>query len=341
MVIIPKELYAGFVIRYNHHQEIDYKLAFLVEYDDTENSRNRINAVGKWERDKNYLNKNKEPIPSEIYTNDLISGFKVTNPIKRGSWRDSTIVWQITDPRGFDFQITSNNMAYILDTCTIVNGVIQEKCIIGIDRSVLLLPENSQPYKDAVVNTDIYNKDAIPIKDLKPGDVFQTKGKWGGTFIGRYHYAGFNSLQLTVDCSRVKKNFYYDEYHKYYKNLSSDQIYEITGSDLQKVKKFEKNPACWCGNIDVKYVSDKPIKIQSCEMKRNDSLNRNKSHIVKKDFSYYFFYNGWNVYEIFFNDSGFYFGSQIYSDLTKKQLLECTELYELVVNLTNGDSFKV
>lgn len=111
-----------------------------------------------------------ESLYPEVLDNQLLSGFEVSKKIRR-TWSSNNVVWRVSDPRGFDLEISSENMASILDCCTLINGVIQEKCIWARSGSSnILLPESSEPYKLAVKNTKRH-KSSVSLRDIKIGSL--------------------------------------------------------------------------------------------------------------------------------------------------------------------------
>jgi len=108
----------------------------------------------------------------KIVDNELVSGFQIARSVRRSGYSGGgNVVWRITDPRGYDLEISSENFAKLVDGCTLINGVIQEKCCWGRDGPKnILLPETSTPYLDAVKQTSRVNSTISP-KDVQIGDI--------------------------------------------------------------------------------------------------------------------------------------------------------------------------
>jgi len=131
-----------------------------------------------------------------IIDNESLSGFEINKRVRRGGgWSGSNVVWRVTDPRDFELEISSENLQRIIDCATIVNGVIQGKCCWGRDGAKnVLLPENSDIYKEAVVTTKKLNT-SIPLKELIPGDLVTMHS---AEYPGNCHYLGkFYCVVLT------------------------------------------------------------------------------------------------------------------------------------------------
>lgn len=111
----------------------------------------------------------------KILDNVPLEGFEISKNVRRsGGWSGAgNVLWRIADPRGYELEISSENLAKILDCVTIVDGVIQGKCTWGRDGSKnILLPEASAPYQEATALTELIDAN-ITIKDITPGDTVE------------------------------------------------------------------------------------------------------------------------------------------------------------------------
>jgi hypothetical protein len=107
-----------------------------------------------------------------IIDNVPVEGFQIAKSVRRyGGWGGSgNVLWRLADPRGFELEIGSENFARIVDCTTIVNGVIQGKCVWGREAGKnLLLPESSEPYQAAAALTAKVNT-KVSLKDVQIGD---------------------------------------------------------------------------------------------------------------------------------------------------------------------------
>ena len=155
------------------------------------------------------------PAPVELHPkildNTLQAGFEVSKSVRRhSSWGNGNVKWQITDPRGFNLEITSPNMARIIDCATIIEGVIQEKCVWGREgANNVLLPETSDIYQAAFVKTSIIDK-AIQMKDIPLGSTCEIVNPQAyeaiGVYVGLYH------IVMTKEMKEEEgKDFYWGE----------------------------------------------------------------------------------------------------------------------------------
>lgn len=65
--------------------------------------------------------------PPQIWDNLPLDGFKIVKTVSRSS--TSNKLWQIEDPRGIEFQISTASMEELVSNTTIQKGIIMDKCI--------------------------------------------------------------------------------------------------------------------------------------------------------------------------------------------------------------------
>jgi hypothetical protein len=134
-----------------------------------------------------------------ILKNEPVAGFQLAKSVRRSGWSGSgNVVWRITDPRGFDLEITSENFASVLNCSDVIKGVIQGRCVWGRDGSKnILLPEASEPFQAAQTQTRKVNS-RISLRDIRPGDRVEVLARdidavdqSDCVFLGKYHFLGF------------------------------------------------------------------------------------------------------------------------------------------------------
>lgn len=187
--IFPK-FYVGFK---NQHSN-DYPLAFLTPYEENAAGLKRQQTVDTWA--KGYTaDRSKGPISPKIIDNVPLKGFMLSEEVRRGGWTRGNVVWRVVDPRGWEFEITSANLASIIDCCTIRNGLIDDDCILVRDgANNLLVPINSTLWQE--INQTIKEKVAVKskprINHYEVGDlVVDDKGI-------EFYYLGDFSISVTT-----------------------------------------------------------------------------------------------------------------------------------------------
>lgn len=168
----------------------------------------RKGTVDRWASGGGYYGANEaqDKLPAQSYTNQPLAGFKLGQNVRHGyGWGQGNVKWRIADPRGFELEITSPNLAQLMGFCTIQEGEILEDCVwarLGADN--ILVPVNSDVYRATVRNTERVKKSAS-MRDLKIGDsaVLQNgdEGIYYGAFfvasIDRYHQGLGHKLNST------------------------------------------------------------------------------------------------------------------------------------------------
>lgn len=101
--------------------------------------------------------------------NTPTSGFYIGSSVSR--WSTSNKLFRVKDPRGFQVEVPTDNIATLLHHTTVTNGVVQEPCVWGREgNNHILLPVNSEPYLITLDQMDTLENKLIPVKDLKIGD---------------------------------------------------------------------------------------------------------------------------------------------------------------------------
>jgi len=68
-----------------------------------------------------------EKLQPRVVDNVPLNGFKIQKSVSRYS--TSNKLWRILDPRGYEFEISTGCFEEIVLNTTIINGVIQDKCV--------------------------------------------------------------------------------------------------------------------------------------------------------------------------------------------------------------------
>ncbi len=219
MIYIPEEHYVGLQGRVESHtrnpdgtytanEQIILGFATPVATDKAYEKRK--GTVDSWV--SNYQNQFQKDDPRRIpkvYPNKLTEGFELSRVVRRsGGWNGGNTLWRVIDPRGFELEISSANFASIVDCTTIVNGVIQGRCIWGRDGAAnILLPENSEPYQEFVKLTELQNQatsQTMSVKDLQPGYIIQLTNGDKVEYLGKFYCIKHEYLEPYDDHIRRK-----------------------------------------------------------------------------------------------------------------------------------------
>lgn len=172
----------------------DLPLAFLTPYDTTAAFKKRKETVDTWAQGYGrYVNGKlvHDPRPDPInIKNEPVDGFKIAKSVKRtGGWNSGNVVWRIEDPRGFEWEIPSANLAQIITQTGIsAGGVINGRCVIGrLGSTNILIPEGTDLWgqMEADVQTRKTRDSAKILTDLRPGDAITLKNGETGFYLGK------------------------------------------------------------------------------------------------------------------------------------------------------------
>lgn len=177
-------------------EDSDLPLAFVIPWENTKAKEKQLETAITWARSYNYdkeTNKHTKVEGKDWGTvpNEPQSGFRLAHSVRRYGWSGSgNVVWRMVDPRGFEFEIPSENMAQILMSCGMgENGVIERPCIFGRDgaRNVLL-PEGTEFYQTAKPIQEAREEAKaakLSVKDVPVGSIVSGPAITEAVYLGR------------------------------------------------------------------------------------------------------------------------------------------------------------
>ena len=177
IITIPTQHYVGMVLR--HDSKLP--LGFITPNGMDAPSKKRMATVDGW------VKNNKSQLPTTVIDNKPMIGFKLTGSIRNGDKRVNDH-WRIEDPRGFELEISSSNLADLLKVATIEKYEILDECVwCRLNGGNFLLSTESDYYKEAVGLTKAINSKA-KWKDVKPGYGVVVNNGIKGIYLGKYYF---------------------------------------------------------------------------------------------------------------------------------------------------------
>lgn len=161
---IPTKVYVGFQ---NRPSSDDVPLGFMTPWGEDEAAKKRIATVNNWARGYG----NTTPIEPVTLNNIPMTGFRISRAVRRsGGWGSSNATFvRVEDPRGFELEISVQNLLMLMDNNITQDAEIIQECIWGRDGgNNILLAVNSQPYLDATENTR-RSASKVSAREVKPG----------------------------------------------------------------------------------------------------------------------------------------------------------------------------
>lgn len=263
-IYIPKKIKVGYQ---NRSGTYTGKLAYVIYYDE----KNKLRKEKSWNgwRDNT--------IDPNDFDNEPTRGFVLNKKVGDygGSWGEHRHAYcRIYDPRGFEFEITIENLLFILEHADCLKGKgLDGEFVYGWDgKDLLLIPVDSPDYREIKAYTDkIQNGKKFKGKDLIIGATYLTKNSehwiYMGRFdkwnidINRYHVywqrSGGYWIEPLDDTWIIKSN---DKYSAY-KHVNKGKYYWFcTGENnrwpIYQNYNFENRKSI--GDILIDYIDEKP-----------------------------------------------------------------------------------
>ena len=243
---IPKKIKVGYQWADDTYSG---KLAYIIYY----NINNKLAKEKSWlgwihgdpnktydVRDKNgrWSGLKKPGIEPVEYENIPIEGFVLNK--KAGDygsgWNHRQIKCRVWDPRGFEFEITIENLLFILQESNSYKGKGLEGEFIysWSGKDIVLLPCSGEDYTSSRDFTDM-KKMSVHAKTLVPGYTYYSKDQEKVIYIGRYDFIkySYNSFEI-IEKEHI---FLFDEK---YVNHYFVPINEVKPFNALKVNKLAK-----------------------------------------------------------------------------------------------------
>jgi hypothetical protein len=193
-LFIPEKIKVGF-----NHRNDTYtgKLAYVIYFD----KKGKLRKETSWlswchlpedypgARKSYYHDKDKKGIDPETINNVPTEGFVLNKTAGGGSsgWHHRNKCVRIYDPRGFEFEITVENLLFILQhvDCSRGKGLEGEFVYSWSGADLVLLPANTEDFKESSEFSTLQGE-KFSLRSLKPGFSYKTKQNEDIIYIGRY-----------------------------------------------------------------------------------------------------------------------------------------------------------
>lgn len=210
-MFIPETIKAGF--RKNSYS-FTKKEAFLLA----------MNENGKYRELKSFQNMIDPRIGTEEFQNIPVKGFQLNRSTVNfpRPWHQRNKSALIYDPRGFEMEITFENLLYILEH---TKQMEEEEFVYGWFGSVVtLLPINSYEYKEVMEKKK--KMEALPVitaKNLVVGATYLFEDDTKMVYLGKFHEYETYDVPYRV-YAKSKKQFYFGSLRK---NVSGESQFNI------------------------------------------------------------------------------------------------------------------
>ena len=171
---IPRTIKVGYQERSDTYTG---RLAYVIYYDQ-KNSLRKENSWKGWCNSK--LGSNDfDNVPTEGFVlNKSVGGYK-------SDWNYRSAYFRVYDPRGFEFEITPQNLLWILDWCTCSPGKgIEGKFVYGWSgEQLILIPCNTKCYEICYEYSERMFV-GVTKDSLEPGSIYRIKSDGDLLYIG-------------------------------------------------------------------------------------------------------------------------------------------------------------
>ena len=161
-------------------------LAYIIYYDEK----------GVLRKEKSWDSWRDHKIDAQEFPNEPTSGFVLNKKVGdyRSDWNHRMAHIRVYDPRGFEFEISVENLLYILQECTSTKGKgLEGEFVYAWDgTNLILLPTESVEYQSSKVFTD-HKLSKVSKSDMIPGCVYMNKDMENVLYLGREDYYEFET----------------------------------------------------------------------------------------------------------------------------------------------------
>lgn len=177
-MIIPKQIKVGYQSR---GDTFTGKLAYVIYYDEKGELRKRHS----WE---SWIDSS---IPTDEFKNEPIAGFGINKKAGGYStgWNHRQSYIRVYDPRGFEVEITVENLIYLIENTSYhkSKGFEDKLVYCWSGKDLVLIPVSSPDYTDIVeYNKLLHSTEKVSAKNLVVGGTYKTKQNEDFVYLGYF-----------------------------------------------------------------------------------------------------------------------------------------------------------
>ena len=185
-IFIPKTINVGYQ---NRSGTYTGKLAYVIYYDEK----------GKLRKEASWNSWRDGKIPNEEFDNVPTTGFVLNKKVGDyySGWDHRQAYCRVYDPRNFEFEITIENLLYILENANSIKGKgLEGEFVYGWDgKDLVLMPVESPDYKQIVeYNKVVHNKESIKARNLTIGATYLSKNNDEQIYMGKFEHYDYGGI---------------------------------------------------------------------------------------------------------------------------------------------------
>lgn len=259
-IFIPEKLKVGYQKRSDTYTG---QLAYVIYFD----KKGVLRKETSWE---NWRDKTITPIE---YKNEPLEGFVLNKNVGgyKSDWNFRSAYCRVYDPRGFEIEISIQNLLYILENTSSIKGKgLEGKFIYGwFGKDLVLLPEDCPEFAEMQKFSNLQTE-KVSKKDLIPGWKYLTKKNEVSTYLGFYpEYTRIN-FEFDNPQEYLGDKYWFCQgscvfYTKSSLNflatkLEEDKEYPFLMDKVERTSNFSK--------VDTTKVSTTEVKVEDLELSK-------------------------------------------------------------------------
>jgi len=253
-IFLPKTIKVGYQSREDTYTG---QLAYVIYYD----------QKGKLRKETSWNSWRDNKIEPQEFPNEPTSGFVLNKKVGDYSsyWNHRQAYCRVYDPRNFEFEITIENLLYILENASSIKGKgLEGDFVYGWDgKDLLLMPVDSPDYKEITQYSEMILRNSyVKAKDLKLGAVYKTKDNEEWIYMGRFDY--HTTKYERVEIPQQNTSWYgYRSYDSIKVNVNKGKHHFFA----RKTEDYLKNP--YLSVLTIKSLGEKFVDTISTECVEN------------------------------------------------------------------------
>lgn len=226
-MFIPKKIRVGYQERSDTYTK---QLAYVIYYDE----KNKIRKQASWE---SWRSKAIEP---NDFDNTPTSGFVLNKKVGgyKSDWNFRSAYVRIYDPRNFEFEITIENLLFILENTSSIKGKgLEGDFVYGWNGSDLMLIPTGCPdyqkisaYSDMITNPEKFSKDTMIV-----GATYKTNKDDNLIYLGRFHKYLYKDYYYHPEKDKTGDDLGMHYYFIHEGSTNSFETYKSLGGKIVKL----------------------------------------------------------------------------------------------------------
>lgn len=278
-------IYEKLYINYKLERD-NTKLGFIC---DAANKKQR-ETVDAWSKGT-YWDKIENPCVGEEIDNIPLTGFKIVDVVSRYS--TSNKWYRILDPRGFELEISADNLLNICINSKVNNGLIEDECVWGKNNSAELILTSSEQYKSYC---DLKESGPVRLvvgefyKDTKTNVLYKYLGEYTKLIFNKNTYAFRNNEDDLLIVSKLESKQKLKMFVKASEVYRDAKRYDFVSVSKLVSNRFVKTPESFA--FDDSLLNEPVLTTQLLEQK-----------LIKNEFKYLYLASSYSDVVFLFKDT--------------------------------------